>query len=54
MSFTYVLFGMLIIMTPFLTEVIENPTYRKILGGALVVYGLFRVRYFLQKLREKS
>jgi cytochrome c biogenesis protein CcdA len=54
MSFAYVFFGMMVLMTPFLATVIEDPTYRKILGGVLVGYGLFRVAFYLRKLREKK
>ena len=53
MSFAYVFFGMLILLTPFLTEWISDENYRKIFGGAIAGYGLFRVAFFLRKLREK-
>lgn len=53
MSFAYVFFGLMVLMTPFLATVIEDQTYRKILGGVLVGYGLFRVAFYLRKLREK-
>lgn len=54
MSFAYVFFGMLILMTHFLGSVIEDPQNRKIFGAALVAYGLFRVGYFLRQLRKKE
>ena len=54
MSFAYVFFGMLFLMTTFAQELIENPQYRKIFGGALMAYGLFRVAFFLRQLRKKE
>lgn len=53
MSFAYVFFGMLLIMTPFMGTLIEDPQYRKIFGGVIMAYGLFRVTYFLRQLRKK-
>ena len=53
MSFAYVFFGLLFTMTTFAEGIIEDPQYRKIFGGALMAYGLFRVVFFLRKLREK-
>ena len=54
MSFAYVFFGMLFVMTSFMGTLIEDPQYRKIFGAILVGYGLFRVTFFLRKLREIS
>jgi hypothetical protein len=54
MSFAYVFFGLIFLTTPFADSVISDPQYRKIFGGAIVTYGLFRVAFFLRKLREKS
>jgi hypothetical protein len=54
MSFAYIFFGLLFLMTPILEGLIENPLYRKILGGGLTVYGLFRMSYFLRELRKKE
>jgi hypothetical protein len=54
MSFAYVFFGMMILMTQFLGTVITDPQYRKVFGGLIAGYGLFRVAFFLRKLREKS
>lgn len=54
MSFAYVFFGLLILMTRFLENAISDPTYRKVFGCAIMAYGLFRVTFFLRKLREKS
>ncbi len=54
MSFAYIFFGLLFLMTPVLEGLIENSTYRKILGGALAAYGLFRMAYFLRELRKKE
>ncbi len=54
MSFAYVFFGLLFLMTPFADTIIADPQYRKIFGGAIAGYGLFRVAFFLRKLREKS
>ncbi|MBI4931622.1 MAG: hypothetical protein HY841_12705 [Bacteroidetes bacterium] len=54
MSFAYVFFGLLFLMTTFAVGAIEDPQYRKIFGGALMAYGLFRVAFFLRKLRDKS
>ena len=53
MSFAYVFFGILFAMTAFMDGVIEDIQYRKIFGGAIAAYGLFRVAFFLRKLREK-
>ena len=53
MSFAYVFFGILFLITTFAQNVIEDPQYRKFFGGAVVAYGLFRVAFFLRKLREK-
>ena len=53
MSFAYVFFGILFVMTPFMDNVIEDIQYRKMFGGAIAAYGLFRVAFFLRKLREK-
>ncbi len=54
MSFAYVFFGMLFLITPFADQVVTDAQNRKIFGGALVAYGLFRVGYFLRKLIKKS
>ncbi len=54
MSFAYVFFGILFLITTFAQNVIEDPQYRKIFGGAVVAYGLFRVAYFLRKIRKKE
>jgi len=54
MSFAYVFFGLLFLLTGFAKEIIEDPTYRKIFGGAVTAYGLFRVTYFLRKLMKKE
>jgi cytochrome c biogenesis protein CcdA len=54
MSFAYVFLGMLFLTTSFAESVIVETNYRKIFGGVIVAYGLFRVAYFLRKLREKS
>ena len=53
MSFAYVFFGMLFLMTPFMANLIEDPQYRKIFGGAVMAYGMFRVTYFLRQMRKK-
>ncbi len=53
MSFAYVFFGMLFLMTSFMITTIEDPQHRKILGGLIAAYGLFRVAFFLRKLRER-
>ncbi|MBI3501844.1 MAG: hypothetical protein HY063_08625 [Bacteroidetes bacterium] len=54
MSFAYIFFGLLFLMTPVFEGLIENPQYRKILGGVLTAYGLFRMAYFLRQLRKKN
>ena len=54
MSFAYVFFGLLFLMTTFAQDLIENPQYRKIFGGAVMAYGLFRVTFFLRQLRKKD
>jgi hypothetical protein len=54
MSFAYVFFGLLVLSTNFLGNAISNPTYRKVFGVAILAYGLFRVAFFLRKLREKQ
>lgn len=53
MSFAYVFFGMLFLMTSFAQGLIENPQYRKFFGAAVMAYGLFRVAFFLRQLRKK-
>ncbi|HET7819548.1 MAG TPA: hypothetical protein VFL70_09595 [Bacteroidia bacterium] len=54
MSFAYIFFGLLLLATPFLLEMINNMTYRKILGAVSLAYGLFRVTYFFRKIRSES
>lgn len=54
MSFAYVFFGMLFLMTPFMGTLIEDPGYRKLFGGVVMAYGLFRVTYILRQLRKKE
>jgi len=54
MSFAYVFFGMLFLTTTFADSMISDVQYRKIFGGIIVAYGLFRVAYFLRKIREKT
>jgi len=54
MSFTYVFLGLLFVLTAFAQDLVSDPTYRKIFGAVLVAYGLFRVAFFLRKLRKKS
>lgn len=54
MSFAYVFFGLLFLTTAFADTIISDLQYRKIFGGVIVAYGLFRVTYFLRKIREKS
>jgi hypothetical protein len=54
MSFAYVFAGLLLMLTNFLEELIANHQYRTIFGAALLVYGLFRVRYFFIQLRKKE
>jgi cytochrome c biogenesis protein CcdA len=54
MSFAYVFFGLLFITTTFADTLVSDMQYRKILGGTVVAYGLFRVAYFLRKIRAKS
>ena len=53
MSFAYVFFGLLFLTTTFAESMVSDPQYRKIFGGAIVAYGLFRVAYFIRKMREK-
>ncbi len=53
MSFAYVFFGLLFLMTPFMGNLIEDPGYRKVFGGAVMAYGLFRVAFFIRQLRKK-
>jgi cytochrome c biogenesis protein CcdA len=54
MSFAYVFFGLLFVMTTFLENLIENLQYRKFFGIGLMAYGLFRVAFFLRQLRKKE
>lgn len=54
MSFAYVFFGLLFILSPFADGMISDPMYRKLFGGAITAYGLFRVMYFFRKLRGKN
>jgi hypothetical protein len=54
MSFAYIFFGMLFLMTPFMGTLIEDPDYRKVFGAGVMAYGMFRVVFFLRKLREKK
>lgn len=54
MSFAYVFFGLLFLMTPFMGNLIEDAGYRKMFGGAVMAYGLFRVAYFIRQIRKKS
>jgi cytochrome c biogenesis protein CcdA len=54
MSFAYVFFGLLFLTTTFAATIIPDMQYRKIVGGIIVAYGLFRVAFFLRKLREKA
>ena len=54
MSFAYVFFGMMILMTPFLNSLIEDVQYRKIFGAAVAAYGLIRVGFFLRQIIRKS
>ena len=54
MSFAYVFFGMLFLTTTFADSLVSDLQYRKIFGGVIVAYGLFRVAYFLRKMREKA
>ena len=53
MSFAYVFFGLLFLMTPFMSNLIDDPQYRKIFGGAVMAYGLFRVTFFVRQMRKK-
>lgn len=54
MSFAYVFFGLLIILSDMLKELIADRQYRILFGGALLGYGLFRVRFFFIQLRKKK
>jgi succinate-acetate transporter protein len=54
MSFAYVFAGLLLLLTNFMEQTIADAQFRIFLGAALLVYGLFRVRYFLKQLRKKS
>lgn len=53
MSGAYVFFGLLFLTSPFMTEMVAESTYRKVIGGALLGYGLFRISYFVRKIRGK-
>lgn len=54
MSFAYVFFGLLFLLSGFANDLIEDPTYRKVFGGAVTGYGLFRITFFLRKLMKKE
>lgn len=54
MSFAYVFAGLLLLLTNFMERLVADHQYRIFFGAAILVYGLFRVRYFFIQLRKKS
>ncbi len=54
MSFAYVFFGLLFMMTSLAAEIIIDEKTRKITGAILMAYGLFRVSFFLRKIIKKN
>lgn len=54
MSFAYVFFGLLFVLTAFAENMISDPTYRKLFGGSFTAYGIFRIAYFFRKLRQNQ
>lgn len=54
MSCAYIFAGLLFLLTNFLEELITDRQYRIVFGAAILIYGIFRLRFFLIQLRKRQ